>query len=96
VLAIKPLIEIRDGLVEEGGRPRTRTKALGRLLDQVRADLPVERVAVVHSGPGSIDAFTASLHALTGIAPVVAPAGAVVGAHAGPGMVGIAYQRRAG
>lgn len=96
VLAIKPVIVLRDGAVEEGGRPRTRSRALARLLDEVRADLPLERLGVVHSGPASVDEFVATLRSVTGLAPVVAPAGPVVGAHAGPGMVGLAYERRVG
>ena len=34
-LAIKPIIEVRDGKVEQGGKQRTRSKALAFLVDKV-------------------------------------------------------------
>jgi len=36
-LAIKPIIEVRDGKVEQGGKQRTRSKALAFLVDKVAA-----------------------------------------------------------
>ena len=36
VLSIKPIIEVRDGVVQEGGKQRTRSKALAFLVDNVR------------------------------------------------------------
>ena len=41
VLSIKPIIEVRNGKVEEGGKQRTRSKALGiprREIAKLRAD----------------------------------------------------------
>ena len=41
-LSIKPLIEVRDGLVEEAGKQRTRGKALNSLLETLRSAGRVE------------------------------------------------------
>ena len=47
MLSIKPVVEVRDGVVEEAGKVRTRSKALQVLVDHVRAQ-PVENLAVLH------------------------------------------------
>jgi DegV family protein with EDD domain len=95
-LAIKPLIDVRDGRVEEGGRQRTRSKALAWLVDQVRQSPPIERWAIVHAQCTDVDSFAASLRALErsdlGDAVLVGDLGAVVGTHAGPGTIGVALQ----
>ena len=94
-LSIKPLIEVRDGRVEEGGRQRTRSKALAWLVEQVRQSPPIERLAVLHAQCGDVDAFVASLRALgredLGEHLVIGDLGAVVGTHAGPGTIGVAF-----
>lgn len=93
-LAIKPLIDVRNGRVEEGGRQRTRSKALAWLVEQVRHSPPIERLAVIHAQCDDVDAFVASLQALgrpdVGQHVLVGDLGAVVGTHAGPGTIGVA------
>ncbi|HEY4607571.1 MAG TPA: DegV family protein, partial [Ilumatobacteraceae bacterium] len=42
-LAIKPIIEVRDGKVEQGGKQRTRSKALAFLVDKVAAANGLDR-----------------------------------------------------
>ena len=42
VLSIKPIIEVRDGKVEEGGKQRTRSKALAFLVEKLIAAGPIE------------------------------------------------------
>ena len=94
-LAIKPLIEVREGRVEEGGRQRTRSKALAWLVDQLRHSPPIERLAVIHAECDDVDAFVTSLRALgrrdAADALVIGELGAVVGTHAGPRTMGIAF-----
>ena len=92
MLSIKPLIKLQDGEVAEAGRQRTRRKALAWLCDTLRADGPVEKLAVMHGEAADLDSFLEMLE------PVVDPEavrvekiGPVVGAHAGPGVMGITY-----
>ena len=47
LLSIKPVIEVRDGAVEQESRQRTRAKSLKYLADKVRSAGPLERLAVV-------------------------------------------------
>ena len=45
---IKPVIQLKDGEVAEESKQRTRSKALAYLNDKVRADAPLERLAVAN------------------------------------------------
>lgn len=93
-LAIKPLIDVRDGRVEEGGRQRTRSKALAWLVEQVRQSPPIERLAVIHAQCDDVDTLVTALRALgrsdLGDTLVIGDLGAVVGTHAGPRTIGLA------
>jgi DegV family protein with EDD domain len=91
VLSIKPIIEVRDGRVEEGGRQRTRSKALQFLIEKVRGAGPIERLAVLQADAPDVDAFVERLHALAPEPIVVGPVGPVVGTHAGRGAIGVVY-----
>jgi DegV family protein with EDD domain len=92
VLSIKPIIEVRDGKVEEGGKQRTRAKALAMLIDKVRAAAPLERLAVMHADVDDVDAFVAQLRPLFEGEIVVGEIGPVIGSHAGRGTIGVAFR----
>ena len=86
VLSIKPIIEVRDGVVQEGGKQRTRSKALAFLVDKVReasANPGISQLAVLNADCSDVDAFVAQI--------MVGEIGAVVGAHAGRGTIGVAF-----
>ncbi len=92
MLSIKPLIKLQDGEVAEAGRQRTRRKALSWLCDTLRADGPVEKLAVMHGEAADLDSFLEMLEpAVDPEAVRVEKIGPVVGAHAGPGVMGITY-----
>jgi DegV family protein with EDD domain len=93
-LAIKPIIEIRDGRVEEGGRQRTRAKAMRSLVARVAAAGPLEALAVLHAETPDVDDFVAQLAPLAPGPLMVTDIGAVIGAHCGPGAIGVAYQTK--
>ena len=57
-LAIKPIIEVRDGKVEQGGKQRTRSKALAFLVEKLlELRRPVENLAVLHADCTDVDQF---------------------------------------
>jgi len=92
VLSIKPLIEI-SGTVTEGGKVRTRSKALRVLAERVRDAGPLEALAVPHSQATDIDDFLAVLaETVPGVDPLVCQLGPVVGTHGGPGVIGVTFQ----
>jgi DegV family protein with EDD domain len=92
VLSIKPVIEVRDGRVEEGGRQRTRAKAFSFLADTVRRAEPIEALAVAHGDAPDVDVLVDLLRPLYAGEIVVGQIGAVIGTHTGPGVVGVVYQ----
>ena len=96
VLSIKPIIEIRHGKVEEGGKQRTRTKAMAFLVEKVRSEIAsrgsIENLAVVHAATTDVDAVVAQLKAIYPHPIVVSDIGAVIGSHAGTGTIAVVFQ----
>lgn len=95
-LNIKPLLEITGGRVEALERVRTRKKSLQRLIEIVeertRGKSPL-RLATLHANAEQeavelLEEANRHLQPLETILSTVSP---VIGAHAGPGTVGIAY-----
>jgi len=94
VLSIKPIIEVRDGVVQEGGKQRTRAKAVAFVVDKVReavAGAGISQLSVLHADCDDVDAFLAQLREVYSGEILVGEIGAVVGAHAGRGTVGVAF-----
>ncbi|MEI6198846.1 MAG: DegV family protein [Actinomycetota bacterium] len=92
VMSIKPLISITNGLVEEAGKQRTRSKALAHLVDIVRnQEVPIERLAVLNAQCSDIDAFIAMVKEVYTGEIIVGDIGAVIGTHAGQGTIGIVF-----
>jgi len=91
-LAIKPIITCRDGVVHEGGKQRTRAKALAFLVDRVREHRNVTRVAVAHADCSDVDAFVEMLRPYAPGEILVGDIGAVIGTHAGRGTMAVLFQ----
>ena len=95
-LNIKPILEVRDGRIEAVERIRTRGKSLMRVVElveqQVAGRTPVRLAALHANSPVDaqtmLDAASARLPPVETIFSVLSP---VVGTHAGPGTVGIAF-----
>ncbi|GAA3151213.1 DegV family protein [Planomonospora alba] len=93
-LMIKPLLHIDGGVIAPLEKVRTSTRAIARLEDlAVRAagDGPVEAAVQHISSPSRAEALAERLsRRLPGAARVaVVEVGAVIGAHSGPGMLGV-------
>jgi DegV family protein with EDD domain len=92
LLSIKPIIEVRDGVVESESRQRTRGRSLQYLVDKVRQFGEVENLAVVHARAPDLDQL---LDLLAPVYPreriLVGQVGPVIGTHAGPGTIGVAF-----
>ena len=86
---------VMQGRVEEAGKTRTRTKALQWLRDQVLRHQPVENLNFIHSEAPDIDDFLSLLRDDVDLTNVrVGPIGAVIGTHAGPRVIGVAFHVR--
>jgi DegV family protein with EDD domain len=92
MLAIKPVLEVRDGEVEEAGKVRTRSKALRLLVDRVKEG-PFENLAVLHGNAPDLDELLDMLEPLTPRDEIViGQIGPVIGTHAGPRVIGVTFQ----
>jgi DegV family protein with EDD domain len=94
LLDIKPVLEIRDGVLELESRPRTRSRSLQHIADKAREIKDVERLAVVHAAAGDIDSFVDLLaRSFPRERISVGWLGPVIGAHVGQGTIAVAEQR---
>jgi DegV family protein with EDD domain len=97
-LSLKPVLEIRDGIVQPVANVRTRRKALQRvhdLLDEHLADggqiyMAVIHVAAPEEAAHFVEQLAARFHPLELLQSECGP---VIGTHAGPGTVGVAFYR---
>lgn len=94
VLSIKPLVELRDGVVAEAGRARTTQRALAAIVERARAKAPLERLALVHGDSPNVESLAALVAGVETASPlVISDIGPVVGTHAGPGIVGLCWSQ---
>ena len=95
-LKIKPVLTVKDGLVQEAGKVRTRKKALRHVVDEVSAAVEGKeniRLAALHAAARD-DAAALLQTASERLNPIeahLAELSPVVGAHVGPGTVGLAW-----
>ena len=95
MLAIKPILEISHGHVEEASKQRTRKKAIGWLRDRALAD-DVEDLVVLNGFATDFDEFVDMLAPKYARADLfIGTIGPVIGTHAGPGVIGIGFRTKA-
>lgn len=95
-LNLKPILELQEGVIEPVDRVRTRSKAIARLLDLLEeriAGRPNVRLAVLHAAAEQaakdlLAQAAARVHPVEQVFSEVSP---VVGAHVGPGTIGMCY-----
>jgi DegV family protein with EDD domain len=93
LLSIKPVIEVRKGVVEVESKQRTRSRALQYLANKALDSGPLERLAVANGVARDIDELVSMLEkAHPEHEMVLSDLGPVIGAHAGPGTVGVCFQ----
>lgn len=90
LLSIKPVVVVRNGVVEPESRQRTRARSLEYLVTKIAAMRPLQRLGVGHADAEDVDVF---LDLLAPVYPrsetLVTYIGPVIGAHSGPGTVGL-------
>ena len=92
LLSVKPIIRVKDGVVETIDKVRTRGKARDRMIELV-AERPIERMSVLHTQTPDVEAFRDDVLArvpdLDPAAVTIELVGPSVGPHLGPGCVGV-------
>jgi DegV family protein with EDD domain len=96
MLDVKPLLLVADREIKPVERVRTRNRAIARMVDYFRSELPVEHVAVMHAQAAEEAAEIAER--LRGEVPgdevTLGQIGSVLGTHTGPRALGIVYLKR--
>ena len=93
LLKIKPMIILRDGVVDSLGKARTFSKGLTEMKNTAREFAPLEALVVMHSTTQELAQEVADdLKELLpmGAEPYVARFGPALGVYTGPGAIGIA------
>jgi DegV family protein with EDD domain len=97
VLDIKPILEIRDGVIEAVGRVRTYPRAIDRVVDECRAAAEAwggAELVVAHANRPQIAAeLVERLRPLATGEPALTVVGPVVGCHSGPGAIGLGFHK---
>lgn len=93
MLKFKPIIGVEDGVVEPIGRVRTRTKALEHIVELVSGHAgKVSRLIVVSANAPDTERFCELLDGVVHVEPSdVWAFGPIIGTHAGPGVIGVAF-----
>jgi DegV family protein with EDD domain len=92
VLSIKPLLELKDGVVAEAGRQRTRSKALVAIAEATKSHAPLKRLALVHGASSEVATLEKlAVEIATENPIIVTDMGPVVGTHGGPGIIGLCW-----
>ena len=92
LLSIKPVIELRDGVVEAESKQRTRSKSLRYLVEKVKEHGKIENLVVMHGEAPDLEEF---LDLVSAVYPreeiIVGDIGAVIGTHGGPRVMGVVF-----
>jgi DegV family protein with EDD domain len=92
LLSIKPVVTVRDGVVAEESKQRTRSRSLRYLADKARNAGELSRIAVANGSATDIDEFMAMVGEVKSEHPLVlVDLGPVVGTHTGPGTIGLCF-----
>ena len=93
MLSMKPVVELVDGVVEPESRQRTRGRSIQHLATKVREAMPVEHLLLLHADAPDHEELLGMLSELVPREDIiVTKIGAVIGTHAGPRAMGVAFQ----
>jgi len=93
MLDLKPLLLVADAEIKPVDRVRTRSRAIPRMIEYFKGDLPVEHMAVMHAQAAdeAEQIATALRKDLADGEVTVGQIGSVLGTHTGPKALGIVY-----
>jgi fatty acid kinase fatty acid binding subunit len=96
MLDLKPLLLVADREIKPVERTRTRSRAIVRMVEFLRTELPVEHLAVMHAqAKDEAESIVAGLRTeLPGLEIPIGQIGCVLGTHAGPKALGLVYIKK--
>ncbi|MFZ0918834.1 MAG: DegV family protein [Candidatus Dormiibacterota bacterium] len=97
MLDIKPILEIRDGVIEPVGRVRTYPRAIDRVVEECQRAAAAwggAEVVIAHADRPRVAAeLVERMRPLVSREPALTVVGPVVGCHSGPGAIGIGFHK---
>jgi len=94
LLSVKPILTIKDGEILPHEKVRSRAKGIAKLKEIAASSAPYAELGVIHEADSEIvTELVETLSALTDKPVLLGKIGAVIGVHAGPDVVGIAFRR---
>jgi|HubBroStandDraft_4_1064222.scaffolds.fasta_scaffold11019_2 DegV family protein with EDD domain len=100
MLDIKPILEIRDGVIEAVGRVRTYPRAIDRVVEECKRAAETwggAELVIAHADRPSIAAeLVERMRPLVSGEPALTVVGPVVGCHSGPGAIGVGFHKPLG
>lgn len=96
MLDLKPMLLVADRQIKPVDRVRTRSRAIPRMIEFFRGEMPVENVAVMHAqAPEEADEIAAIVRReLPGQEVPIGQIGCVLGTHTGPRALGLVYIKK--
>jgi len=96
MLDLKPLLLVANKEIKSVDRVRTRSRAVPRMVEFFRAEMPVEALAVMHAqAPDEAELIATALRSeLPDMEIPVGQIGCVLGTHTGPRALGLVYVKR--
>ena len=96
MLDLKPLLLVADAEIKPVDRVRTRSRAIPRMVDYFKNDMPVEHVSVMHAQASEeAEQIAVALRKdLPGREVTVGQIGCVLGTHTGPKTLGLTYLKK--
>jgi DegV family protein with EDD domain len=96
MLDLKPLLLVEDREIKPLDRVRTRSRAIPRMIEFLRTQLPVEHLAVMHAqAPEDAERVAADLRKeLPDLEIPVGQIGCVLSTHTGPKAMGLVYIKK--
>jgi DegV family protein with EDD domain len=97
MLDIKPILEIRDGVIEAVGRVRTYPRAIDRVVEECKRAADAwggAELVIAHADRPQIAAeLVERMRPLVSGEPSLTVVGPVVGCHSGPGAIGVGFNK---
>ncbi len=97
ILAVKPMLTMRDGELESAGQVRKRTDGIERLVDFVKKTADIEDLSIVYSTtPDEAQTLAERMDSIFNKEKIrLVRLGPALGAHAGPGILFVALRAKA-
>lgn len=91
LLNLKPLIEVRHGIVNRIGLARTQSQGIQRLIDNLKGFGQLERLAILHTNAESTARnFLDEIKPILPVPALIVNVTTVIGTHVGPNGLGLA------